>query len=140
MDDEDHTSDDAALEVTADFHFSDRQAIIFDDAGRVVAASIPPADTRGQHAWPAPEVLAQSLGGVMETTKRAGRTYATVRGQGEDIRAFASSVKGRGKAYTVVILQSLHDQYEVLEQARRALALAVPLALALASLGGYFLA
>ena len=138
--DEDQSGDDAALEVTRDFQFSDRQAVIFDETGRVAAASDPPTVTRGRHQWPSIITLSQSLTGLLESTARSGRAYTTIPDQREGIRAFASSVKSRGERYTVVIAYSLHEQDETLEQARRAFYIAVPLALALASLGGYFLA
>jgi signal transduction histidine kinase len=71
---------------------------------------------------------------------RAGRAYATVHNGRAGIRAFAIPVKSQGKIYTIVIAQSLHEQEEALAQARRAFYVAVPLALHIASLGGYFLA
>jgi two-component system OmpR family sensor kinase len=138
--DEDQSGDDAAIEVTRDFQFSDRQAVIFDETGRVAAASDPPAVARGHHPWPSITALSQSLAGLLESAAGSGRAFATIPDQTEDIRAFASSVKSRGKRYTVVIASSLHEQTEALEQARRAFYIAVPLALTLASLGGYFLA
>jgi len=138
--DEDQSGDDAALEVTRDFQFSDRQAIIFDETARVVAVSDPPAGTRGNPQWPSMTTLSQSLTGLTQSATRSGRAYATIPDQREGIRAFATPVKSRGRTYIVVVAQSLHDQYEALEQARRAFYVAVPLALTLASLGGYFLA
>jgi heavy metal sensor kinase len=126
--------------VTRDFQFSDRQALIFDEAGRVAAASDPPAVAGGHYSWPSIAALSQSLAALIESTSASGRAFATIPDQKEGIRAFASSVKSRGKRYTVVIAYSLHEQMEALEQARRAFYIAVPLALALASLGGYFLA
>jgi two-component system OmpR family sensor kinase len=138
--DEDQSGDDAALEVTRDFQFNDRQALIFDEAGRVAAASDPPAVTRGDHPWPSIATLSQSLSGLLEAAARSGRAFATIPAQREGIRAFASFVRSRGKSYTVVVAYSLHEQMEALEQVRRAFYIAVPLALTLASLGGYFLA
>jgi two-component system OmpR family sensor kinase len=138
--DEDQSVDDAAAEVTRDFQFSDRQAIIFDEMGRVVALSDPPAGTRGNAGWPSTTTLSQNLSGLIESATRSGRAYATVPDQREGIRAFATPVKSLGRTYIVVVAQSLHDQDEALEQARRAFYVAVPLALLIASLGGYFLA
>ena len=138
--DEDQSSDDAAVEVTRAFQFNDRQALIFDEAGRVVAASAPPNGIKGNRAWPETTGLEQSLSALIDAVRRSQRSFATVRDGQAGIRAFASAVRSRGKAYTVVVAQSLHEEDEALEQARRAFYVAVPLALALASLGGYFLA
>lgn len=139
--DEDQSGDDAAAEVTRDFQFSDRQAIIFDETARVVAVSDPPAGTTGSNPqWPSIQTLSQSLTGLVESATRLRRAYATISTQREGIRAFATPVESRGRTYIVVVAQSLHDQDEALEQVRNAFYVAVPLALTLASLGGYFLA
>jgi heavy metal sensor kinase len=55
-------------------------------------------------------------------------------------RIVARRVQARGSTYTLVVLRSLHDQEDLLEGAGYALLIAVPLALLLASLGGYYLA
>jgi heavy metal sensor kinase len=49
-------------------------------------------------------------------------------------------MQARGNPYMLVVLRSLHDQEDLLERAGSALLIAVPLALLLASIGGYFLA
>jgi two-component system, OmpR family, sensor kinase len=138
--DEGLSSDDAAAEVTRYFQFKDRQAIIFDDRGSVIAASVSPTDARGQEPWPELSTLAQSLTALIESAARSGRAYATFPGQRENIRAAAMMVTSHGKRYSVVIASSLHEQDAALGQARRAFYVAVPLALVVASLGGYFLA
>ncbi|HEV7842049.1 MAG TPA: HAMP domain-containing protein, partial [Pyrinomonadaceae bacterium] len=138
--DEDQTGEDAAVEVTRDFQFSDRWAVIFDENGRIAAASNPPANMEDGQPWPSLTALSKSLSGLLESATRFGRAYITIPDHREGIRAFASSVNSHEKSYTVVIAYSLHEQGEALEQARRAFYIAVPLALALASLGGYFLA
>jgi heavy metal sensor kinase len=138
--DEEQSSEDAAAEVTRDFQFSDRQALVCDETGRVTAASDPPIDASGQAAWPTPTVLAQSLTGLLASAARSGRAYATIRDREVAIRVYAVPVKSHGRIYTVVIAQSLHEQLNALRQVRRAFDIAVPLALLVASLGGYFLA
>jgi heavy metal sensor kinase len=145
--DEDQSADEAAAEVTHGFQSSDSQALIFNEAGRLVATSGSPADARGARDWPDPIALTQSLVGLVESARRAGRAYATVHVQSatghvesEGLRAFAATAKSRGGTYTVVMAHSLHAQEGALEQARHAFYVAVPLALLVASLGGYFLA
>jgi heavy metal sensor kinase len=138
--DEDQTGDGAAAEVTRDFQFGDRQAVVFDASGRVVAASEAPGDPTGKHPWPSLATLSQSLSGLLTQASKSVRAYATVAGRRGSIRAVAAATESRGRAYTVVVARSLHEQEEALEQARHAFYVAVPLALLFASLGGYFLA
>jgi heavy metal sensor kinase len=145
--DEGQTIDAAAAEVMRDFQFSDGQAVIFDETDRVVAASAPPvADRRGEPhrrgepPWPDTTMLSRSLTGLVFAARRSGRAYATVKTHAQGIRAFATVAKSRGSTYVVVVTHSLQEQDEALEQARHAFYVAVPLALLVASLGGYFLA
>src|SRR2546423_15157022 len=137
-DDEGQSTDDAASEVTRDFQFSDRQAVVFDEPGRMAATSDPPAV--GGSTWPTTAVLSESLAELLRRSARAGRSYTTIPGEEGGVRAFAVPVKTRGRAYTFVIAQSLDEQNEELEQARSAFYIAIAAALALASVGGYFLA
>ncbi|HEV7860490.1 MAG TPA: ATP-binding protein [Pyrinomonadaceae bacterium] len=138
--DEDQSSEEAATEATRGFQFKDRQVLIFGDNGSLVAASGPPVETRGSRPWPDLSSLSKNLSGLSASAARAGRAYATVHNGRASLRAFAIPVKSQGKTYTIVIAQSLHEQEEALAQARRAFYVAVPLALLIASLGGYFLA
>src|SRR5207237_4851143 len=55
-------------------------------------------------------------------------------------RGFARQFSSGGKAGTLVILQSLHAQQEMLEEVTVTFAWVIPIALLLASVGGYFLA
>src|SRR5438067_8778554 len=137
---EDQSSDVAASEVTRAFQVNDRQAIVFDEAGNVLAASNPPTYAMGRSPWPSTPALSQSAGEMLESASLSGRAFATLPGQREGIRAIAVTVNNKNKRYTIVVARSLHDQDEELEQARHALFIAVPLALLVASLGGYFLA
>jgi heavy metal sensor kinase len=139
--DEDLSGDEAATEVTRNFQFIGRQAVFLDEQGGVVvAASAAPADVSEKRTWPDTAALSQSLARLIESSRGSGRAYTTVRVRGQDIRAFATRVVSRGRTFNLVVLQSLHGQEEELEQARRAFYVAVPLALLVASLGGYFLA
>lgn len=64
----------------------------------------------------------------------------TVRGGKAGLRAFARPLTAAGRNYTLVVLQSLHAQQEMFEDIRETFYWAIPVALLLASLGGYFLA
>ena len=138
--DEEQSGEDAAAEVTHNFQFGDRQALIFDEAGRLVVSSSAPVSVGGKFFFPEAEALSASLGGLVVTAARSGRAYATIPGLREGVRIFAATVENRGRPYTIAVALSLHEQAEALEQARRAFYTAVPLALLVASLGGYFIA
>ncbi|HYA61565.1 MAG TPA: ATP-binding protein, partial [Candidatus Sulfotelmatobacter sp.] len=64
----------------------------------------------------------------------------TVRGGKGDLRAFARPLTAAGKNYTLVVLQSLHAEREMLGDIRQTFYWAIPAVLLLAGLGGYFLA
>ena len=138
--DENLSGAEAALEVTRDFQFSDTQAVILDDSGRMLAASPPPFAAQVKNNWPQAESLPQSMAGLLEESRQRGRGFATLPNQSAAIRAYASSIKSKGNSYTLIIAQSLYEQNQALEQARRSFYIAVPLALIFASLGGYLLA
>src|SRR3954471_5388401 len=96
---EDQTGDSAAGEVARDFQFADRQALVFDERGRVAAFSAAPAGASGKQAWPDAAALSQSLGGLVEAARKSGRAYSTVAiGEG-GIRACAARSSSRGRAF-----------------------------------------
>jgi heavy metal sensor kinase len=136
--DEGLSSADAAAEVTRDFQFNDRQAFIFDETGRLVAASNPPAGAGDRRSWPSG--LEASLTGLLEKVPPGGRLYATTGEPAEAVRVLAARAQSHARTYTIVVALSLAEQSESLAQARRAFCIAVPLALFVASFGGYFLA
>src|SRR6202011_689850 len=55
-------------------------------------------------------------------------------------RGVARKFPLKGQTYTLVILQSLHPQAEMLEEVRYTFGWVIPIAIVLASAGGYFLA
>ncbi|MDT5269598.1 MAG: hypothetical protein QOH49_1784 [Acidobacteriota bacterium] len=137
---EDQTDDNAAEEVVRDFQLVDRQALIFDERGRVTASSAVPAGASKRQAWPDATAFSNSLAGLTESAQKSGRDYSTIPFREDGIRACAASASSHGRTFIVVVAQSLHEQEEGLEQVRRAFYVAVPLALLFAGLGGYFLA
>lgn len=67
-------------------------------------------------------------------------TLGRVRGEKGGFRSIAKPISVAGGNYTLVVLQSLHPQQELLEDIRETFYWAIPFALLLASVGGYFLA
>ena len=135
--DEAQVADNAAKESTLAFRFRDRQVIVYDERGNLIAASDTPANLESR--WFELPATQSQLVGLLNST-RANRTYATLFKGERSIRVLAIAKPAGPHRYTFVIANTLHDQEQALEQARSAFYVAVPLALLITSLGGYFLA
>lgn len=70
---------------------------------------------------------------------KPGELYSIQGGRG-GYRALVRPLTLAGQSFTLVVLQSLHPQKEMLEDIRYTFLWAIPIGLLLASLGGYFLA
>lgn len=133
----DVSGDDAAKEVTAAFHFRDRQVLVYDQQQQVVASSPLPQNFPG--TYPGTLSAMPQLTALLQATDTAPH-FVTLSNSVDGLRALAIPVLVKGRNYRVLMMQSLHDETESLRLARRAFYVANPLALLLASLGGYFLA
>ncbi|HEY0384938.1 MAG TPA: histidine kinase dimerization/phospho-acceptor domain-containing protein, partial [Pyrinomonadaceae bacterium] len=136
-----NSPDETVREVVSQYQFRDYQLVVFGDARRVVAASRVQKKGNGPD-WTRPPMASQ-IGGVLDAVARAPGSalyFATLSDGDNQYRVVGRRVQARGRAYTLVVLRSLHDQEDLLERAGYALLIAVPLALLLASIGGYFLA
>src|ERR1700730_8756215 len=138
--DESQSMSAAAVETASSFHFPDRQVIVYDPQRKVLASSGVPQSVSGQEQWFSPTELSPSLIELLEAASKSGQSYATLDNNRGGIRLLAAIARSRGQRITILIAQSLREQAEALEQARRAFYIGVPLALLLAGAGGYFLA
>jgi heavy metal sensor kinase len=138
--DESQSVNAAAAETASSFHFPDRQVIVYDRQHKVIAASPAPENVRGSDQWFSPAEPSPGLIELLEAAARSGPAYTTLVNKRGGIRLFATSTRTHSQALTVLMAQSLREQAEALEQAREAFYIAVPLALLLASVGGFFLA
>ncbi len=69
------------------------------------------------------------------------RPFRTIHGDKNGFRAYARPLSAAGRAYILVVLQSLHPrEQELLEDIRSTFLLIIPIALLLAGIGGYLLA
>jgi two-component system, OmpR family, sensor kinase len=106
---------------------------VLDQEGKIVAASS--SQSLDEPAG-APVVLQEAMGRA-----RLGlRPFRTVRLRDEVQRSYARRFSIGKEEYTLLALQSLRRQREFLESVIAAFGLAIPLAILLASAGGYFLA
>jgi two-component system OmpR family sensor kinase len=133
--------DEAVIEAVSQNQLRDYQLVVFGDARRVVASSAVQKKGNGP-AWARPPVASQIPGVLVAVARAPGSAlyFATLSDGDNHYRVVGRRVQARGRAYTLVVLRSLHDQEDLLERASYALLIAVPLALLLASIGGYFLA
>jgi two-component system OmpR family sensor kinase len=138
--------DEAVIEAVSQNQFRDYQFIVYADARREVAASSASVagNVKGRGGTRAP--MASKIAGVLDVVTRTPPTsntalyFSTLSDGDNQYRVVGRGLRARGRAYTLVVLRSLHDQEDLLEGASYALFIAVPLALLLASIGGYFLA
>jgi heavy metal sensor kinase len=135
------TVKDAAREAMIEHRFRDTIFVILGSDGNVLLSTLdlPAADPSPERI--SPEVFAAKP--FRELAATAGsfpRGLRTIRAGRERFRGYARRVELAGQHYTLVVLQSLHPQHEMLEDIRDTFFWAIPIALLLASVGGYFLA
>lgn len=142
LSDNEQPDETVAVETAREFRYKDHQLHVYDAAHHIIAASDPPVTTKGKNKS---STLSQSSlsalnSSLLDSALRDGRAFASLPNNAEGIRAIAVAVRSGERVYITVVAHSLHDQDEALEQARNAIFIAIPLALLLASLGGYLLA
>ena len=122
-------------------HFPDDVCAIVDAGGKVVVSSFEalPPDS-GKRTPPANLLQSVSFQEFLKGASRADRFLDKVKGGRSGYRGFARRFSSRGKDYTLVLLRSLHAQNEMLEDITDTFAWVIPIAILLASGGGYFLA
>src|ERR1700674_5326677 len=120
--------------------FRDHVFAIFDESGKIVVSSqdVPLAAPATGSASGA--LSSHSFQHFLEASSGTERLFGNVKGGEDGYRGFARHFSSDGKAYILVILQSLHPQEEMLEEVTSTFAWVIPIAIVLASVGGYFLA
>src|SRR5882762_6524248 len=138
-----NSPDEAVIEAISQNQFRDYQFVVYTDSRREVAASAVRRNVN-EPGWRHPPMA--SIAGVLDAvgptppSSNAALYLATLSDGDNQYRLAGRRVQARGSPYTLIVLRPLHDQEDLLERASYALLLGVPLALLLASIGGYFLA
>lgn len=131
----------AAQAAIDEHHFRDTVYVIANEAGKVILSSqetLPP-DAPAKVARK--QILSSaSFQRFLETSMQSDRLFGRIAVTEAGYRAFAQRFSAKGRSYTLIILQSLHPQKEMMEEAGTVFAWLIPLAILLASGGGYFLA
>ena len=138
LSDESHTGNDAAKEAAQGFRFRDQQIIVFDPQRRVVLTSNPGGFPEGNEWFTLPAAKAPL--DELNSASRNETSYKTFFSGHRAIRAVAILMPAGRESYTLLIATPLQNQEQTLESARAAFSVAIPLALLIAGLGGYFLA
>jgi heavy metal sensor kinase len=121
--------------------FRDHVFAIFDAAGKIVVSSQDVAPAVPATGATAGILLSShSFQRFLDASSRSERFFGEVKGGEDGYRGFARHFFSGGKTYVLVILQSLHTQQEMLEEITSTFAWVIPIAIILASVGGYFLA
>lgn len=132
------TVKDAARESILEHRFRSTFFVLMDDSGALLDSSLDLPTTDGFKATPAKEIPSfDAFRSLAASSKGKPDTTHGVRG---GFRELAMPLSAGGKAYTLLALQSLRPQKEMMQDIRNTFFWAIPAALALASLGGYFLA
>jgi heavy metal sensor kinase len=131
-----------AAQVAINEHlFRDHFYAIADATGKVIVSSqdvqaanpVPDSSTAGL-------LSSRSFQEFLDASTHSDRLFGEIKGNKAGYRGLARHFSARGRNYTLIILQSLHPQQEMLEGVTSTFAWIIPIAILLASVGGYFLA
>ena len=131
----------ASKEAVEEHHFRDTVYVIVDEAGKVILSSQEALPPNASAKAARRQILSSSsfqrfLAASLQSDRIFGHIAVTEAGY----RAFAQRFSAKGRSYTLIISQSLHSQKEMMEEAATVFAWLIPVAILLASGGGYFLA
>jgi heavy metal sensor kinase len=126
----------ATQEAIVEHRFRDHVFAVFDPKGEVLTSS---RDLPNETS-PAGLLASDSFRRLVDDSGRAERLFGNVKGGRNGYRGVVRKFPLKGQTYTLVILQSLHPQEEMLEEVRHTFDWVIPISVALASVGGYFLA
>ena len=117
------SADTSPSDLRLDFRYSDRELLVLNRGGNVVASS----RTR------MPATIRQQIAAAVRGGMQGFQTFG-------EFRVFAVPLLVFGQRYTAVVAASLDQQHERLGAAARAVIFGVPIALVVAAAGGYLLA
>ena len=131
----------AAREAILEHRFRDHIFILLDPSGKPIVSSWDIAGAAPSDRF----TLDRALEGIasprsMRGSSRPDSAFISLHGGRSGYRGFLRNLSLDGQLCTVVTLQSLHAREEMLEDIRATFLWTIPLALLLASVGGYFLA
>lgn len=141
----DHSGQDAvrdsAKEAMLEHRFRDDLFVVLDanSVPIVTSLDLPGEEARGKHAK-ADILEGNSFLAFAKRGTPGASSFENIEGGKDGFRAFRRPFTAAGALYTLVVLQSLHPQKEMMDDISDTFLWAIPLTLLLASAGGYFLA
>lgn len=131
----------AAAESVQEFRLRDHRFAVLDSAGNVLAENQAlPAPREPGGAASQPGIPAEVLRNLVAGTTGAPRRLQDLTLGGEHFRSRILPAEVGGSPISIVTLQSIEGERDLLEDIRTALLWVIPVTLAIASAGGYFLA
>lgn len=131
----------AAQVAIAEHRFRDHIFAVLDPGGGLYVSSPDPTSGRADpERVPSEFLLSEPFRKFVDATSGADQLYQNLGAGRHGYRGYARHFPFKGQTYTLVVLRSLHPQKEMLEEITTAFAGAIPIAILLASAGGYFLA
>jgi heavy metal sensor kinase len=131
----------AAQESVDEFRLRDHRFAVLDSAGNVLAENQAlPAPGEPAGAASQPEISAEVLRRLIAGTSGGPRRLQDLMLGSEHFRARVLQAGVGGAPISIVTLQSVESERDLLEDIRAALLWMIPIALLIASVGGYFLA
>jgi two-component system OmpR family sensor kinase len=131
----------AAREAMIEHRFRDIVYALVDDQGRVIFSSFELPAAAADPEPVTPQIFAsKEFQRLARSAAGGSSSFHNVPGGKNGFRGYARSLISGDNSASIVILQSLHPQHEMMEAIRRAFYWIIPIALLLASAGGYFLA
>jgi heavy metal sensor kinase len=127
-------------EAIVEHRFRDHVFAVYDPNGEFLTSSQDSPLKSPDDTSPAGLLSSASFRRLLDDSARSERWFGKVKGGRNGYRGFVRRFPLKGRTYTLVILQSLHPQEEMLEEVRHTFAWVIPIAILLASVGGYFLA
>lgn len=130
----------AVRDAAREFRFSGRRLLVYGDHHSLIAVSDSARDDLTRVISAIDDADDSPIHPIFASLTPGTSAYATVATGTQRVRAFARSVPVGEHSFTIVALQLGLSEQALLATFLQATAIAIPLALALAGLGGYFLA
>jgi two-component system, OmpR family, sensor kinase len=131
----------AARESMLEHRFRDVIFVVVDSTGKVVISSLELPNAVSRYEQIAAEIFqSPQFAALTSNSVSRARESSQVPGGKDGFKPYTRSLAVGSQTYRLVLLQSLHPQRELLEGIRNTFLLVIPIALLLASVGGYYLA
>jgi two-component system, OmpR family, sensor kinase len=131
----------AADQSMLEHRYRDHIFAIVDSSGAILVKSSDPLSSDPRAHSEGPRILSsEAFTKLAKDSWALDHAFDTFRGRRDSYRAYTQRFNSQQQPYELIIVRSLHPQNEMLEKLRLAFAWLIPLGLALAATGGYFLA